>query len=189
MVGSLRNGLKATEGAGLEARATWRICRSSASRSGEKRTRITSAAAKRTATPMIMRASAVARDSIRKRNPKATAPAFPPAPTMPATEPKARRLMKGTTENVAPSDIWTKRLKTTMAPMARKRVAIWENMTRAMPSRRRTIPRNTTRPRSPNLMPNLSPKAPPRVRANMFIAPKRPAMKPAIPMLSSKRSW
>ena len=72
--------------------------RSSASVSGAKRTRKTSPDTAITATPMKKKASCVARLSTRKRKPAATAPAFPPAPTMPATEPSARRLMNGTTE-------------------------------------------------------------------------------------------
>ena len=40
---------------------------------------------------------------------RSTAPALPPAPTMPLTAPSARRLMNGTTAYVAPFDIFTNR--------------------------------------------------------------------------------
>jgi hypothetical protein len=48
---------------------------------------------------------------LRKSIPAAAAPAFPPAPTMPATEPSARRLTNGTTAKVAPSAICVKTLR------------------------------------------------------------------------------
>ena len=115
----------------------------------------------------------------RKRNPAATAPALPPAPTMPATDPSAFLLMNGTTEYVAPSDICTNRLKTTSAGMARASTGICENSIRASPSANSAMKSQRTRPESPHRRPNRSPIAPPRVRAKTFIRPKSIAAAPA----------
>ena len=86
---------------------------------------------------------------MRNRNPAATAPALPPAPTMPATAPSAFWLMKGTTEKVAPSAICTNRLNTSIAAMATGRMSIREKIARAMPSSSSTPPRNSVRPPQP----------------------------------------
>ena len=115
----------------------------------------------------------------RKRNPAATAPALPPAPTMPATEPSAFRLMNGTTEKVAPSDICTNRLKTTRAGTASASTGIWEKSISASPSAKRATKSQRTRPDSPQRRPHRSPRAPPRVRAKTFIRPKSIAAAPA----------
>ena len=84
---------------------------SSNSRLAENLTTNTRAAAANTVSPMNIRAWLVARDSILNRNPTATAPALPPAPTIPATEPSAL-VNEGHYREHCPSDICTKRLKT-----------------------------------------------------------------------------
>ena len=71
-----------------------------------------------TATVIAMNASCADNDSVLNRQPNATAPVLPPAPTMPDTEPSARRLMNGTTKKVAPSDICTNRLNTIIEAIA-----------------------------------------------------------------------
>ena len=76
-----------------------------------------------------------------------------------------------------------------MAPTAMPRAGMREKSTSATPSSSSTQPRNHTRPRSPPRRAKVSEKMPPRVRAKMFITPNNPAMRPAVPTLSSKRSW
>jgi len=90
---------------------------------------------------------------------------------------------------VAPSDIWTKRLKTIIVPIATGRTVMRENSISAQPSTTRAMNSHLTRPRRPQREPNLSPMIPPVVRAKMFIKPKRPATRPAFATLSSKSWW
>lgn len=109
-------------------------------------------------------------------------------PTIPATEPSALWLTKGTTAKVAPSAICTNRLKTTSVPMARTRVSICENTINITPSTRTAQKSQPTRPRSPRTRPARSLNRPPSVRAKRFISPNSEATTPAAVRPSSKRS-
>ena len=69
------------------------------------------------------------------RNPASTEPTLPPAPTIPATAPRARLLTNGTTEYVAPFDILMNRPVNIIAAMAKGSTRICENSINASPSR------------------------------------------------------
>ena len=71
-----------------------------------------------TTAPQINSATCQSKPCVLNKNPAATAPAFPPAPTMPLTDPSARRLMNGTTAYVAPLDIFTNNANVTISGIA-----------------------------------------------------------------------
>ena len=108
------------------------------------------------------------------------APAFPPAPINPATIPTHLRWTYGTRANVDPSDICTKRLKTTIVPMADGISRIWLKIINITPSPPRQIKWASRRPGIPKYFRSVSENMPPRARAKRFINPNNEAIKLAL---------
>ena len=74
------------------------------------------------------------------------------------TKPMLRLLINGTTEYVAPSDIWVNKLKTIIAPIATLWMAC-EKHNNATPSQRRAMQSQRTRPLRPHFRPRRSRKS------------------------------
>ena len=99
----------------------------------------------------------------RNRKPAATAPRLPPAPTIPATEPSAFLLMKGTTEiGRAFGHLHEQAEDDHGAGMASGSTAIREKTISARPSTKSAMKSQlVTRPRRPPVRPKRSPMMPP----------------------------
>ncbi len=145
-----------------------------------KRTKRTEDETQRMTSPTIRSAFGQGISGERNNIPALTAPIFPPAATTPVTNPSAFLLIKGTTEYVAPSAIWTNKLKRTIPAIAKGRTVICEKRQRKSPSPTTATKSHRTLPFSPYRRPILSPIRPPSPRAKIFINPKVPATSPAV---------
>ena len=129
--------------------------------------------------PRIKNASAPERLSDLNSIAARTAPRFPPAPTIPETDPTARGRTRGTTAKVTPHAMHTNNPRSSNAAVAGPRTVIRENNTISRPSRKIVTPSRRVRPARPHLLPAQSPAIPPMARANRFIIPMRLARSPA----------